>query len=85
MLHIIADNTPIDILGWIQKGGIVGLLAAILFGGTKGWWYFGREVRTMQERIRYLEHSNAKWMELAFKSTKIVDDVLPLIRDESTS
>lgn len=42
----------IDVRGfvdWLPKLGVGGLLALFLLGFQQAWWYFGREVKAMQE------------------------------------
>lgn len=81
LIKLMADNTAPDIYGWVKNGGLIGILVAAVYGNYRGWWVSGREVRRMENRIKYLEESNIKWMEIAFKSTKITEEVTPLIRE----
>jgi hypothetical protein len=84
---MIFDTTldPVTLYDWITRGGLIGLLAFVIVGNYKGWWISKREADEKDRRISYLEHSNRQWMELAFKSTKITEEVTTMVRsDENT-
>lgn len=52
----------------IQTGGVVAVLLVIIVGGVKKWWVFGWQYRA-------IEDSNARWMELALKSTNLAESI----------
>ena len=56
MLHVLfADVTGTDLFKWISSGGIVGILAFILVGGSKGWWVFGWQYKDALDRVKQAE------------------------------
>jgi hypothetical protein len=62
---------PVSIYNVVQTGGVVAVLLVIIIGGVRKWWVFGWQYQKIEE-------SNAKWMELALRSTNLaqsLDDI----------
>jgi hypothetical protein len=36
------------LLQFVQSGGVLGLLMAIVIGGSRGWWVYGRTYEDMR-------------------------------------
>lgn len=66
---------PTSTYNIIQTGGVVAILLVILIGGVKKWWVFGWQYRA-------IEKSNARWMELALRSTNLAENVEKMRQQE---
>ena len=64
------DNTFLD---YASKGGIVGLLVVILFGGFKKdpWWVFGWVYKDLCERQIELRKEKDSWRDTALAGKDI--------------
>jgi len=56
--------SPVSLLDYIQWGGVIGLLLAFIVALQKKWIVMGWQYKAIEE-------SNAKWMELALRSTNL--------------
>jgi hypothetical protein len=64
-----------ELLEWIDAGGTIGLLVAIVAGAVRGWWIPGRLYeRTVTERDRLLE--------LAIRSTSAASSATDVMRGQ---
>jgi len=65
---------PLSLYGLIQTGGVVGVLLIIIVGFVKRWWVLGWQYKAIEE-------SNAKWMELALRSTNLSQSIADMKQD----
>jgi len=67
-LILAAANDSLTLLDYISKAGVVAILIAILYGGSKKdpWWVFGREHRACLAR-------EAEFKEIAWKSIRTAE------------
>lgn len=52
----------------IQAGGVIAVLLVIICGFYKKWWVMGWQYKAIEE-------SNARWMELALRSTNLSQSI----------
>jgi hypothetical protein len=83
----------------IQTGGLVGfLLVAVVYGGFKGWWYYGpqvdRQLDERDEQIKKVRESADEWKGIAMDmlqtnrkatetQTQIADVVRAVIKERN--
>jgi hypothetical protein len=67
---------PASLFDWIQSGGIIGLLAFIIIGGSRKWWVFGWQYKDLQDRCEKIESSNAMWMQLALRGVNVTEKLV---------
>ena len=70
-------QTGMTVAEWFEKAGLVGIifvLGAILYGGAKEWWVYGRHYREVVEQrdrlqaiVNSLAQTASKAVELAEK------------------
>jgi hypothetical protein len=66
---------PAELLEWINAGGVVGLLVAVVAGALRGWWVPGKtHERVIHERDRLLE--------LAIASTVTTEAATEVMRSQ---
>jgi hypothetical protein len=61
------------ILDVVQKGGMVGLLLAILVGGMKRWWVFGWVYEDKDKQLVEKQRESDMYRELAFRGTQLAE------------
>lgn len=62
--------TVAQIKEWIQvlnAAGLLGMLVFIVYAGFKGWWEYGRNYRSMEERAKAAESLNKRAILVAHK------------------
>jgi hypothetical protein len=69
--------TADDVYRLLNSGGVVALLALILYGGWKAspWWVFGREYRTL---LAERDH----WREIAWRGITTTEKAVHTIETE---
>jgi hypothetical protein len=69
-MMLLADSGT-TFLDYASRGGVIGLLAIILYGGFKKepWWVFGWVYRDLESRYERRGVQLDKWWETARKAT----------------
>lgn len=68
-------ETPLTLYDILQSGGVIAVLLIFVVGGMKRWWVWGWQYRQIEEQ-------NAKWMELALRSTNLAESLDELARPQ---
>lgn len=68
MVYSLGNMDPVSLYNAVQTGGVVAVLLILIVGGIKKWWVFGWQYRE-------IEKSNARWMELALRSTNLAESI----------
>ena len=58
----------------IQTGGVIAVLLILIIGFQKKWWVMGWQYKAVED-------SNARWMELALRSTNLTQSIADLKQD----
>jgi hypothetical protein len=66
--------SPTSALDYVQWGGIIGLLLFFIIALQKKWVVMGWQYRA-------IEDSNARWMELALRSTNLATSLDEMRKD----
>jgi len=53
----------------VQSGGVLGLLLAIVIGGSRGWWVYGRTYEEMRDE-------RDEWKQLATGAVTTVKEIV---------
>jgi hypothetical protein len=66
---------------FLSKGGLVGVLVAILIAGMKGYWVWGWSYKECLERERQLRQERDEWRDLAVHGMDLADRGINLAGD----
>lgn len=65
-------NEVTNWLPYLNSGGVLGLLVVIIYGGSKGWWYYGHQYKAKEREAE-------SWKQLALGSIETIKHTLDVI------
>lgn len=69
---LLAASETVTMLDYLQRAGVLGLLAAALVGLNRRWWF-------PRWYVDELAADRDEWRELAMQGTRIAERQLPLV------